>query len=235
MLPHFRENLYYPIDYVGNRVILASEAMPGLFPMFLKLQGRPCLVVGAGSVGEPKIASLLEAGASVKIVAPQATEQVSSWVREGRICWEKRAFQNSDMAGCFLVVSATNNVDVNSAVYREAEAHGVLCNAVDDPDRCDFFYPSVVRRGPLQIAISTAGLSPALAQRLRRELEDQFGPDYAGWVEHLGRERARLRNDRNLPAEECRSLLHAQASGSEYRSFVAGRKAAGTQEAQDAG
>ena len=100
--------------------------------------------------------------------------------------WEQRRFEESDVENCFLVVSATNDVEVNEAVYRQAEARGVLCNAVDDPDRCDFFYPAVVRRGPLQIAISTAGYSPALAQRLRRELEDQFGPEYSGWVEQLG-------------------------------------------------
>ncbi len=209
--------------------------MPALFPMFLKLNGRRCLVVGAESIAEPKIASLLDAGASVKVVAPEATEQVSLWAQEGRIHWEARAFQNSDLAGYLIVVSATNSVEVNSAVYREAEAQGVLCNAVDDPDRCDFFYPSVVRRGPLQIAISTAGLSPALAQRLRRELEDQFGPDYAGWVEHLGRERTRLRNDRALRAEDCRDLLHLLASGPAYRSFAAGQHSVENQDGQDAG
>ncbi|MGI8958214.1 MAG: precorrin-2 dehydrogenase/sirohydrochlorin ferrochelatase family protein [Bryobacteraceae bacterium] len=198
----------------------------------MKLHGRRCLVVGAGTVAEPKIASLLEADATVKVVAPQATEQVRSLAHQARIQWEQRSFQRSDIEDCFLVVSATNSVQVNETVYREAEARGVICNAVDDPDRCDFYYPAVVRRGPLQIAVSTAGYSPALAQRLRRELEDQFGPDYSGWVEQLGRERTRLRDDRAISAEQCRQLLHFQASASAYRKFIADRHL--TPELQDA-
>jgi precorrin-2 dehydrogenase / sirohydrochlorin ferrochelatase len=209
--------------------------MSALFPMFMKLAGRRCLVVGAGTVAEPKISSLLDADAVVKVVAPLATEQVRSLARESRIDWEQREFRDSDVENCFLVVSATNSVQVNTAVHREAEARGILCNAVDDPDRCDFFYPSVVRRGPLQIAISTAGYSPALAQRLRRELEDQFGPEYSGWVEQLGRERTRLRSDRTTSAEECRRTLHSQASASSYRKFIADRHlTVNSQERQDA-
>lgn len=210
--------------------------MSALFPMFMKLRGRRCLVVGAGTVAEPKISSLLEADAVVKVVAPQATEQVMSLAREARIQWEQRVFVKSDVENCFLVVSATNSVQVNTTVYREAEARGVLCNAVDDPDRCDFFYPAVVRRGPLQIAISTAGYSPALAQRLRRELGDQFGPEYSGWVEQLGRERTRLRSDRTTSAEQCRRMLHIQASASSYRKFIAdARPTLNSRETQDAG
>ena len=210
--------------------------MSALFPMFMKLRGRRCLVVGAGTLAEPKISSLLEADAVVKVVAPQATEQVRSLARAARIAWEQRAFVESDVENCFLVVSATNSVQVNTAVYREAEVRGVLCNAVDDPDRCDFFYPAVVRRGPLQIAISTAGYSPALAQRLRRELEDQFGPEYSGWVDQLGHERARLRSDRTTSAEQCRRMLHIQASASSYRNFIADRRlTAHSQETEDAG
>jgi precorrin-2 dehydrogenase/sirohydrochlorin ferrochelatase len=209
--------------------------MSALFPMFIKLGGRRCLVVGAGTVAEPKISSLLESDAVVKVVAPLATEHVKSLARESRIDWEQRIFRESDLESCFLVVSATNDVQVNEAVYREAERRGVLCNAVDDPDRCDFFYPAVVRRGPLQIAISTAGYSPALAQRLRVELEDQFGPEYSGWVEQLGRERTRLRSDRTTSAEECRRTLHSQASASSYRKFIADRHlTVNSQETQDA-
>jgi precorrin-2 dehydrogenase / sirohydrochlorin ferrochelatase len=206
--------------------------MSALFPIFMKLRGRRCLVVGAGTVAEPKITSLLEADASVKVVAPQATEQVQAWARESRIQFEQRPFRESDIEDCFLVVSATNSVQVNTTVYREAEARSVLCNAVDDPDRCDFYYPAVVRRGPFQIAISTAGYSPALAQRLRRELEDQFGPEYAGWVEQLGRERTRLRDDQSISVEECRQQLHLQASASAYRKFIADRHL--TPKSQDA-
>jgi len=210
--------------------------MSALFPIFLKLRGRRCLVVGAGTIAEPKIASLLDADATVKVVAPQATEQVQGLAREKRIQWEQRFFRESDIEDCFLVVSATNDVQVNETVYRLAEASGVLCNAVDDPERCHFFYPAVVRRGPLQIAISTAGYSPALAQRLRKQLERQFGPEYADWVEQLGSERARLRDDHNTSAEQCRRMLHDQASASAYRKFVAGRGLRlHSQETRDAG
>jgi len=210
--------------------------MSALFPIFIKLRCRRCLVVGAGTVAEPKITSLLEADATVKVVAPQATEQVQAWARESRIQWEQRPFRESDIEDCFLVVSATNSVQVNETVYREAEAHGVLCNAVDDPDRCDFYYPAVVRRGPFQIAISTAGYSAALAQRLRRELEEQFGPDYSAWVEQLGRERTQLRDNRAISAEECRQLLHIQASAAAYQEFIAHRHLTpNSQDAQNGG
>ena len=195
--------------------------MGTLFPMFLKLDGRPCLVVGAGTIAESKIDGLLEAAADVTVVAPQATEQVRSWARQGRIVWEQRMFQETDLDGSFLVVSATNDVRVNDAVYRRAQALGVICNVVDDPPRCDFYYPAVVRRGPLQIAISTSGYSPALAQRLRRELGEQFGPEYGVWVEQIGRARAELLSDGAISGEERRTALHAQASASAYDRFVA--------------
>ena len=167
-------------------------AKVSLFPVFLKLAGRPCLVVGAGRVGEPKIEGLVVAGAAVKVVAPEATGAVAQWARAGKITWQARRFEPSDLHGVFLVVVATSSRELNDSVYREAQRRGVLCNVVDDPPRCDFYYPAVVSRGELQIAISTNGQSPALAQCLRRELEQQFGPEYEAWVEALGRERRRI-------------------------------------------
>lgn len=196
---------------------------PGLFPMFLKLIGRPCVVVGAGSVGEPKIASLLDAGANIRVVAPEATEKVQNWAREGRIGWEQRLFCDWDLDDCFLVIGATNNVQVNDRIYRQAEARGILCNIVDDPERCDFYYPAVVHRGPLQIAISTSGQSPALAQRLRRELEVQFGPEYGAWVEQLGRDREQVLKNSAIGVEQRRNMLHVQASAPAYQRFIANR------------
>ena len=184
--------------------------MAALFPMFVKLDGRSCLVVGAGNVGEVKIASLLASGARVHVVAFRATDQVAEWHREGAVTWEARAFDPSDLDGVFLVVAATNSAQTNEGIFREARERGVLCNAVDDPAHCDFFYPAIVRRGPLQIAISTAGLSPALAQRLRRQLERQFGPEYGGWLEELGRYRQKLFT-RGLAPDQRRRLLHLAA------------------------
>ena len=179
-----------------------------LFPMFLKLDGRSCLVVGAGTIAEPKIRSLLTAGARVRVVAPVISEAVRAWSRTGEIDCKLRSFLTRDLKGMVLVVAATNSAEVNEAVFHEAQRRGVLCNAVDDPSRCDFYYPAVVRRGDLQIAISTGGLSPALAQRLRRDLELQFGAEYETWLEHLGRLRHRLRKS-SIPRARQIELLHA--------------------------
>ena len=182
-----------------------------LFPMFLKLERRSCLVVGAGPIGEPKIQSLLVAGANVRVIAPQATQSVMDWARSGLIVWEPRAFLPNDLEGVFLVIAATSSAELNRLVFHEAQRRNILCNAVDDPENCDFYFPAVVRRGQLQIAISTGGQSPALAQRLRRELEEQFTPDYAGWLEELGENRKKL-FDGDLDADRRRDLLHSMAS-----------------------
>jgi precorrin-2 dehydrogenase / sirohydrochlorin ferrochelatase len=192
-----------------------------LFPMFLKLTGRACLVVGGGSVGEGKIRTLLPTGARLLVVAPHANPAVVSWAESGLITWEARSFTAADLDGMFLVIAATSSVEVNDLVFREAQRRGVLCNVVDDPVRCDFYYPAVVRRGSLQIAISTEGQSPALAQRLRRELENQFGPEYARWVEHLGEERKQLLAQ-EMDYQDRRCLLHRQARRAAFERFVCG-------------
>ncbi len=184
---------------------------PSLFPMFVKLAGRSCLVVGAGSVGESKIQSLIEAGAKIRVVAPRASAAVAEWAKSGVISWEQRDFASSDLDGIFLVVAATSSSALNQTIFREAQQRSIPCNSVDDPEHCDFFYPAVVRRGALQLAISTAGLSPALAQRLRRELEAQFGPEYAGWLDELGRAREQL-FARDIDPEQRRQELHRLAS-----------------------
>src|SRR3982074_3543114 len=126
-----------------------------LFPMFLKLERRSCLVVGAGTVGEPKIQSLLAAGAKVRVIAPQARKPVMDWASQGLISWEPRAFHPDDLEGVFLVIAATASSELNQRVFKAAQRRNILCNAVDDPDNCDFYFPAVVRRGQLQIAIST--------------------------------------------------------------------------------
>jgi precorrin-2 dehydrogenase/sirohydrochlorin ferrochelatase len=168
------------------------EKNPILFPMFIKLEGRRCLVVGAGAVGESKVASLLLAGAAVRVVAPRGTKQVEQWAQAGSISWVRRRFRSTDLKGIFLVVAATDSAGLHKKISRAATRCGVLCNVVDEPERCDFYYPAVVRRGQLQIAVSTGGNSPALAQRLRHELELQFGPEYGPWVEELGKRRREL-------------------------------------------
>jgi precorrin-2 dehydrogenase / sirohydrochlorin ferrochelatase len=181
-----------------------------LFPMFVKLAG-PCLVVGAGKVGEPKIASLIETGARIRVVALIATSAVREWAQQNKITLELRAFLPSDLEGAFLVVVATSSKSLNEFVYREAQLRGVLCNVVDVPELCDFYYPAVVRRGDLQIAISTAGKSPSLAQKLRQQVERQFGPGYAEWVAELGETRKLILSS-DLEKERKLELLHSLAS-----------------------
>lgn len=196
-----------------------------LFPMFVKLTGRLCLAVGAGPLGETKIASLLEAEAKVRVVAPEATPQVQSWASASKIEWLARAWEPGDLDGMFLVIAATSSPGLHEQIFQEANKRGVLCNVVDVPHLCDFYYPAVVQRGALQIAISTAGQSPALAQRLRKELEDQFGPEYEAWLKRLGEEREKLFAAK-LDPEERKRLLHDLASADAFKAFLQKRKRA---------
>ncbi len=193
-----------------------------LFPVFLKLSARPCLVVGAGTIAESKIASLLEAGGRVRVVAPQATPQVRAWAQSNRIEWLQRPFQPGDLEEMFLVIAATSSTELHERIFEEATQRGVLCNIVDVPALCDFYYPSVVQRGALQIAISTAGQSPALAQRLRKQLEGQFGPEYEEWLAQLGEARDKLRSA-SLDPKERKSLLHEDASEEAFEAFLRNR------------
>jgi precorrin-2 dehydrogenase len=191
-----------------------------LFPMFLKLNGKQCLIVGAGTIGEPKIAGLLETGARICVVALDASPKVHEWAHEGRIELKLRAFSADDLTGVFLAVVATNSRSLNQRVYDEAQRRGVLCNVVDVPDLCDFFYPAVVRRGDLQIAVSTNGQSPSLAQKIRQQLEKQFGPAYAEWVAELGETR-RLILASDLDKERKLDLLHSLASREAFEAALA--------------
>jgi precorrin-2 dehydrogenase / sirohydrochlorin ferrochelatase len=191
-----------------------------LFPMFLKLAGKQCLVVGAGKVGEPKIGGLIYTGARIHVVAIEASGQVHDWADAGKIDLELRPFSESDLDGKFLAVVATASNRLNQLIYRQAHQRGVLCNVVDVPEYCDFFYPAVVRRGDLQIAISTAGQSPSLAQKIRKQLERQFGEGYAAWVEQLGETR-RLILASDLDQEAKWELLHSLASREAFEAALA--------------
>src|SRR3984893_107807 len=194
--------------------------MKSLFPMFVKLDGRQLLVVGAGRGGEPKIRGLLAAGAKIRVVAREASEGVRKWGRNGEITVEERDFLLSDLDQVFLVVVATSSRELNQLIYREAQARRILCNIVDVPEQCDFYYPAVVQRGDLQIAISTSGQSPSLAQKLRQQLEQQFGPGYAHWVAALGETRRRVLAS-NLEPERKRDLLQSLASAEAFEAVIA--------------
>jgi len=178
-----------------------------LFPIFLKLTGRPSIVIGAGHLAESKIASLRAAEARITVIAPHATLAVREQAIAGELILHQRPYQTGDLKDAFLVVAATNDPAVNRAVFAEATEKGVLCNAVDDPPFCDFYFPSVVRRGDLQIAISTAGHSPALAQQLRQQLNEQLPSDLGDWLTELGNLRREVVAAEPLN-EERRLFLH---------------------------
>jgi len=190
-----------------------------LFPAFLKLTNRRVLVVGGGSIAAQKIPGLLEAGGHVHVVSPKLSPQLTEWVRNRQIDWSPKPFEPADLHGVFLVIAATSLRDLNAQVYREADRRNILCNAVDDIDHCHFYYGSIVQRGDLQIAISTNGKSPALAQRLRKELEEQFGPEYECWLDWLGAAREALRAQSNDP-ETIKRWLHALASRPMFERFL---------------
>jgi precorrin-2 dehydrogenase/sirohydrochlorin ferrochelatase len=163
------------------------------YPAFLDLAGRTALVVGAGRVGEGKIRGLLDARARVRVVSLEATEQVRRWADEGRIDLHLRPYESADLESCFLVIAATERNDTNELVSGEAEARHMLCNVVDVPRLCNFILPSIMRRGDLAVAVSTAGASPALARKLRLSLEASHGEEYALALELLGSLREELK------------------------------------------
>src|SRR3954470_331356 len=150
-----------------------------LYIACLRLSGRPCLVVGGGEVGLEKVEGLLACDGDVTLVSPDAVPALAEYAREGTIRWERREFRDSDLDDKFLAIAATSITDVNIAVYEGAERRAMLCNVVDVPPLCNFILPAIVRTGPLAIAISTAGASPALAKRMKREVGELFGEEYA--------------------------------------------------------
>ena len=192
--------------------------MSNLYPLFLSLRGRICVVVGGNEMAEAKIRELLDAEAKIRVIAPAATDQIAAWSQAGRLEWVGRAYADGDLREAFLAVSVAD-AKTNARVFEEAETHRTFCNAVDDIEHCNCYASAVVRRGPLQIAISTAGKSPALAQRLRKELEERFGEEYAPWVTKLGELRSRLFQDGAIDSETRRRTLHEQASASAFDTF----------------
>jgi precorrin-2 dehydrogenase/sirohydrochlorin ferrochelatase len=145
----------------------------------LKLSGRRCLVVGGGDIGLEKVEGLLACDADVALIAPDAVEELQALAAEGSIAWERRTYERGDLEGTFMVIACTNDTDVNIRVFDDAERRAMLVNIVDVPPLCNFILPAIVRTGPLAIAISTAGASPALAKRMKREVAELFGEEYA--------------------------------------------------------
>ena len=181
-----------------------------MLPIFLKLQGRRCLLVGAGNVALDKIGSLLKTGLQLRVVAPEARPEIRQLAKEGKLEWMQRAFEPADLDGCFLAVTATDSSEINALVHRGSVERGILCNSVDDIPNCDFYFGSVVSRGDLQIAISTSGQSPAVAQHLRREIDEQLPADLGPWLENLGQLRREVL-EAHPSGEKRKALLHLLA------------------------
>lgn len=170
-----------------------------LLPMFLSLRQCTVLLVGAGKIAQDKAEILLRTGAFLRVVAPEATPQMQAWSRDGSVKWHARVFRNEDLEGCTLAIAATGCKEVNAQVCRAAKAMGILANSVDDPENCAFFFGATLRRGPLQIAISTSGESPAFGQLLRDQLHEQLAGDLGENILALG--------------EQRRDILRTQPSG----------------------
>ena len=169
------------------------------YPVALDLRDRLCLVVGGGPVAEAKVEGLLAAGARVTVVSPDLTESLAAWAIDGRIIHRPHEYGADDLDGQQLAFSATDRREVTEAVAADARRGGVWVNAADDPAFCDFLLPSVLRRGRLVVAVSTGGASPALAARVRRDLEAYFTPEYEELVELAAEVRAELRSRAHRP------------------------------------
>lgn len=176
--------------------------MPRLYPIYADLADRPVLVVGGGPVAARKVSGLLESRARITVVAPQICAELGELSRDAALTVHRRTYRAADLDGQWLVIAATDAPELNESIFAEAERRRVFCNVVDQPGTCTFHVPAVVRRGLLQIAISTGGASPALAKRIRKQLETQFGPPYERFLEALRDLRAHLR--RKYPQNQAR-------------------------------
>ncbi len=184
----------------------------GYIPIFLDVGGKPCLVVGGGEVAARRVRALIEAGATVTIVSPELGAELAAIARRGRIRHLPRRYQRGDLTGFELAYGATDDGALQRELAAEARELGVQINVADEPELCSFIAPAVIRRGNLQIAISTSGASPALAARIRRELEPQFGPEYERLLEVLRRARMHLMGVEADSGERARKLRALAAS-----------------------
>lgn len=167
--------------------------MKKYYPAFINIEDQPCLVVGGGEIAAEKAAGLIECGGVVSIISPELKNELHDRVSLGEVRWIARRYESDDVRGFSMVISATDLQDVNERVYRDAEARGIMVNVVDVPELCRYIVPSIVRQGDLCIAISTGGKSPALAKKIRRQLEDVFGTEYAVLLDLLGQYRPQMK------------------------------------------
>lgn len=169
------------------------------YPVNLNIDGQKCLVVGAGKVGTRKVNTLLECGAVVTVVSPEATEALQALKNTEKIVFEKRGYRTSDLKGMFMVIGTTDDEALNRRIYADARQQHKLCNIADRPELCNFILPSIVNRGDLVIAISTSGNSPAFAKKLRKDLEKEFGDEYGDFLRLMGAVRKKLLSEQHDP------------------------------------
>jgi len=192
------------------------------YPLFLDITGRKCVVVGGGNVAERKVERLLACGARVEVVGKSLSPLLAAWNGEEKVVHRDADYEDSCLADAFLVIGATDDETVNGRIARDARALGIPVNIVDDPALCDFILPSIVERGDLSIAVSTGGRSPALAKKIRKELEAVYGPEYAILLEILGELRGKVIAGGH-PSDENRACFEAVVSSEILDHIRAGR------------
>jgi precorrin-2 dehydrogenase/sirohydrochlorin ferrochelatase len=180
-----------------------------LYPVFMKLESVPCMVIGGGAVASRKVKGLLAASADVTVISPEVSDQLSGLADSGKIVWRSRTFQPGDLEGCRLVIAATDSTRINQMVYEEASVRGIPVNSVDDPEHSSFFVPALARRGELTIAISTSGIAPYLARRLRQYLESKLYPGLEEDLEAVRLARARI-SGMSVSFEEKKELVERE-------------------------
>jgi precorrin-2 dehydrogenase/sirohydrochlorin ferrochelatase len=205
-------------------LIKTAETKMRYYPAYLDVKKRKCLVVGGGSVGTRKVKMLLKCGASVTVISPVVSEQLKTLAVNCAITLHRRSYRSSDLAGIFLVIGATDDENLNRQISDDAERLNLLCNIADRPQDCNFILPSIVNRGDLTISISTSGKSPALAKKLRKNLEDQFGDEYAVLLKLMGAIRKKLLDRSHEP--EVHKKLFEQLINSELVDMIRDNKTA---------
>ena len=167
--------------------------MPAYYPVFLNLEGKRCVIIGGGTIAEGKISKLKETGAQVTIISPDATPAIQKMAKKGVVEWTARKYQTGDLEGAFLGIAATDVRQVNQQIFQEAEELGVVLNVVDDAELCAFIAPSIVERGPVTVAISTGGASPALARKLREAIAEAPALEWADLANVLSKARKQIK------------------------------------------